>query len=66
MQVHDLHLRIRMLNAAKLVHFLEMTKRFPKYFICVLKHEFYPPQFAYINKRFYLCSKLLIIKNVLK
>lgn len=32
-----------MLNTAKLVHFLEMTKRFPKYFICVLKHEFYPP-----------------------
>ena len=33
-----------MLNTAKLVHFLETTKRFPKYFICVLKHEFYPPR----------------------
>lgn len=37
-----------MFNTAKLVHFLEMTKRFPKYFICVLKHEFYPPPCLHI------------------
>lgn len=43
MQVHDLHLCIFMLNAAKMVHFLETTKRFPEYFIYVVKHEFYPP-----------------------
>ena len=49
-----------MLNTAKLVHFLETTKRFPKYFICVLKHEFYPPPFANINKYSYLCTLSLI------
>lgn len=60
MQVHDLHLCIFMLNAAKMVHFLETTKRFPEYFIYVVKHEFYPPRFAYINKYTYFCGLLLI------
>lgn len=40
-----------MLNTAKLVHFLEMTKRFPKYFIYVVKHKFYPPRLHILTNR---------------
>lgn len=54
------------LNTAKVVHFIETTKQIPKYFIHVVKHKFYPPLFAYINKQSYICGKLLIIKNVFK